>query len=98
MLRTRIPRNGSRSLVNSERSLSRPRLRVNSDFAIFAWILPLSELARLGGLQVLPSLWPVRDRATAELMQRFYRAMLQDRLAPTAALRQAQIALWKKQP
>lgn len=51
-----------------------------------------------GASQVLASLWPVRDRATAELMQRFYGAMLHDGLAPAAALRQAQIALWREQP
>lgn len=46
-----------------------------------------------GASQVLASLWPVRDRATAELMQRFYHGMLHERLAPAAALRQAQLAL-----
>jgi CHAT domain-containing protein len=46
-----------------------------------------------GASQVMASLWPVRDRATAELMQHFYRAMLQAGLAPTAALRQAQLEL-----
>jgi len=51
-----------------------------------------------GASQVLASLWPVRDRATAELMQRFYRAMLHDRLPPAAALRQAQAALRQEQP
>jgi len=49
-----------------------------------------------GASQVLASLWPVRDRATAELMQRFYRALFRDRLPASAALRQAQIALWKE--
>jgi CHAT domain-containing protein len=49
-----------------------------------------------GASQVLASLWPIRDRATAELMRGFYRAMLRDRLAPAAALRQAQIALWRQ--
>lgn len=49
-----------------------------------------------GASEVLASLWPIRDRATAELMQRFYHAMLRDRLAPAAALRQAQLLLWRE--
>jgi CHAT domain-containing protein len=40
--------------------------------------------------RVVASLWPVDDLATAELMKRFYRGMLVDRLAPAAALRRAQ--------
>jgi len=43
--------------------------------------------------RVVASLWPVQDRATAELMTRFYRAMWQDGLAPAAALRAAQRSL-----
>jgi CHAT domain-containing protein len=42
---------------------------------------------------VVASLWDVRDRSTAELMTRFYRAMLQDHLAPAAALRAAQVSM-----
>jgi CHAT domain-containing protein/tetratricopeptide (TPR) repeat protein len=40
--------------------------------------------------RVVASLWPVDDLATAELMKRFYRSMLVDRLTPAAALRAAQ--------
>lgn len=36
------------------------------------------------------SLWRVRDRATSELMERFYRALLDDGLPPAAALAAAQ--------
>lgn len=43
--------------------------------------------------RVVASLWPVKDRTTAELMSLFYRAMWQDGLAPAAALRAAQRAL-----
>ncbi|HEX9942078.1 MAG TPA: CHAT domain-containing protein, partial [Thermoanaerobaculia bacterium] len=43
-----------------------------------------------GARRVLVSLWPVEDRATAELMRRFYREMLQNGLPPAAALRAAQ--------
>ena len=45
---------------------------------------------------MLASLWPVRDRATAELMRRFYRGMFHDGLSPSAALRQAQIEMWNQ--
>jgi CHAT domain-containing protein/tetratricopeptide (TPR) repeat protein len=43
--------------------------------------------------RVVASLWRVQDRATAELMTRFYRAMWRDHLAPAAALREAQRSL-----
>lgn len=49
-----------------------------------------------GASQVVASLWPVRDRAAAELMQRFYRSMLRDGQRPTAALRAAQIEIWNQ--
>jgi CHAT domain-containing protein len=42
---------------------------------------------------VVATLWRVSDRATAELMQTFYRGMLSDGLRPAAALRAAQDAL-----
>jgi CHAT domain-containing protein/Tfp pilus assembly protein PilF len=46
-----------------------------------------------GAQRVALSLWQVDDEATAELMSRFYTAMLRDGLAPTAALRSAQLGL-----
>lgn len=46
-----------------------------------------------GAIRVVASLWPVQDRATAELMSHFYRAMLRDGQSPAAALREAQLAL-----
>ena len=46
-----------------------------------------------GAARVVASLWNVNDAATAELMQHFYRAMLVEKLPPTAALRAAQLAL-----
>jgi CHAT domain-containing protein len=46
-----------------------------------------------GAARVLASLWQVQDRPATELMVRFYRAMLQDRLPPAAALRAAQLSL-----
>ncbi|MBI1745934.1 MAG: CHAT domain-containing protein [Acidobacteria bacterium] len=49
-----------------------------------------------GASRVMASLWQVEDRATAELMAHFYRGLLgRERLSPAAALRQAQIAMWK---
>jgi CHAT domain-containing protein/tetratricopeptide (TPR) repeat protein len=49
-----------------------------------------------GAASVVASLWQVNDEATAELMGHFYKAMLTDKLAPSAALREAQIAMWKQ--
>jgi CHAT domain-containing protein len=43
--------------------------------------------------RVLVSLWEVDDEAAAELMRRFYRALLAEGLPPAAALRAAQAAL-----
>ena len=49
-----------------------------------------------GAPRVLASLWKVDDRATAELMKRLYSAMLGSAaLTPAAALRAAQIEMWK---
>ena len=49
-----------------------------------------------GASRVLASLWNAEDEATAELMAQFYKAMEQDHLSPAAALRQAQIQMWKQ--
>ncbi|MEZ5429159.1 MAG: CHAT domain-containing protein [Pyrinomonadaceae bacterium] len=46
-----------------------------------------------GASDVVASLWKVDDRATADLMERFYRKMLKDKLPPADALRQAQISM-----
>jgi CHAT domain len=43
--------------------------------------------------RVVASLWNVEDRATAELMKRFYEGVLKRQLRPSAALREAQLAL-----
>ncbi len=49
-----------------------------------------------GAPRVVASLWTVDDQATAELMKRFYRGMLGPRrLRPSAALREAQVAMRK---
>jgi CHAT domain-containing protein len=50
-----------------------------------------------GAPRVVASLWQVDDRATAELMKRFYQGMLGgERLRPAAALRAAQVAMWRQ--
>jgi CHAT domain-containing protein len=49
-----------------------------------------------GAPRVVASLWQVDDRATAQLMARFYEAMLGQGLRPAAALRAAQVAMWKE--
>jgi CHAT domain-containing protein len=48
-----------------------------------------------GAPRVVASLWQVDDRATAQLMRRFYEAMLAEGLRPAAALRAAQVGMWK---
>lgn len=48
-----------------------------------------------GAPRVVVSLWNVNDRATSDLMAKFYRKMLKEGLRPAAALRAAQIEMWK---
>ncbi|HXG65739.1 MAG TPA: CHAT domain-containing protein [Blastocatellia bacterium] len=49
-----------------------------------------------GAARVVVSLWSVNDRATADLMTIFYEKMLKRGLSPAAALRAAQVEMWKK--
>jgi CHAT domain-containing protein/Tfp pilus assembly protein PilF len=51
-----------------------------------------------GAPRVVASLWNVNDQATANLMKLFYQRMLKDGLRPAAALRAAQIDMWKTEP
>ena len=46
-----------------------------------------------GAARVVASLWKVDDEATAELMKRFYRHMLQNNMPAAAALRAAQMEM-----
>jgi CHAT domain-containing protein len=50
-----------------------------------------------GATRVVSSLWEVNDVATAELMKRFYRGMLDKGLPPSAALRDAQLEMYRQQ-
>lgn len=49
-----------------------------------------------GAPRIVASLWDVNDAATAELMSRFYRHLLKDKLPATAALRAAQLSMSKE--
>jgi CHAT domain-containing protein/Tfp pilus assembly protein PilF len=50
-----------------------------------------------GAPRIIASLWKVDDRATSELMKRFYQGMLgPEALRPAGALRQAQLSIWKQ--
>jgi CHAT domain-containing protein/uncharacterized protein HemY len=51
-----------------------------------------------GAARVVASLWRVDDTATAELMKLFYHRMLRDGMRPAAALREAQVGMWKRAP
>ncbi len=48
-----------------------------------------------GSKSVVGSLWKVDDRATEELMEHFYRALLSEGKTPAAALRAAKTAMWE---
>ena len=49
-----------------------------------------------GAARVVVSLWSVNDRATAELMAKFYERMLKRGERPAAALRAAQVEMWRR--
>ncbi|HJX83450.1 MAG TPA: CHAT domain-containing tetratricopeptide repeat protein, partial [Candidatus Angelobacter sp.] len=49
-----------------------------------------------GATRVVASLWSVNDAATSELMARFYKEVQQGKMQPAAALRAAQIQMWKQ--
>lgn len=49
-----------------------------------------------GASRVMASMWKVDDEATAALMKTFYDKMLREELTPAAALRQAQLELWRR--
>ena len=49
-----------------------------------------------GAARVVVSLWNVNDKATADLMTKFYEKMLKQGQTPAAALRAAQVEMWKQ--
>ncbi len=49
-----------------------------------------------GAARVVVSLWSVNDKATADLMTKFYEKMLKQRERPAAALRAAQVEMWRQ--
>ncbi len=49
-----------------------------------------------GAARVVVSLWNVNDQATAELMTKFYQRMLKQGERPAAALRAAQVEMWRQ--
>ncbi len=50
-----------------------------------------------GAKRVVASLWKVDDDATGEMMGRFYKEMLEGNRSPAAALREAQVEMWKQE-
>ena len=50
-----------------------------------------------GVARVVASLWNVDDKRTAELMKRFYEKMLKENMQPAAALRAAQLEMWRSE-
>jgi hypothetical protein len=53
---------------------------------------------RAGAKSVVAGLWKVDDASTAELMKHFYVGLLQQKLAPGAALRYAQMRIYREYP
>jgi CHAT domain-containing protein len=49
-----------------------------------------------GAARVIASMWSVDDGATAELMTHFYQGILNKGLTPAAAMRSAQIEMWRQ--
>lgn len=49
-----------------------------------------------GAQRIVTSLWRVSDAGTPVLMTKFYQGMLQQGLTPAAALRAAQLQMWKE--
>jgi CHAT domain-containing protein len=49
-----------------------------------------------GASRVVVSLWNVNDQATSDLMARFYRRILKENQRPAAALRMAQVEMWRQ--
>ena len=48
-----------------------------------------------GAPRVVATLWEIDDRTTAEVMKHFYQSMLGQGERPAAALRAAQVSMWR---
>ncbi|MEW6735246.1 MAG: CHAT domain-containing protein [Acidobacteriota bacterium] len=48
-----------------------------------------------GSARVMASLWDIEDRATAKLIEHFYKGLIREKLRPAAALQKAQRTMWK---
>jgi CHAT domain-containing protein len=49
-----------------------------------------------GAARVMASPWSVNDGVTAQFMKRFYEGLFTGKLPPAAALRAAQIDMWRR--
>ncbi|MFY9558363.1 MAG: CHAT domain-containing tetratricopeptide repeat protein, partial [Blastocatellia bacterium] len=50
-----------------------------------------------GAPRVVASLWKVKEKATEELMTRFYQAVFRERMQPAEALQRAAASMWREQ-
>ena len=88
------PRDLSPEPAGGPRRCSRPAAPRSARRSTAKGLVGLTRGFQYAGARgVLVSLWEVEDRATAELMSRLYREMLQRGRTPAAALRTAQTAL-----
>lgn len=75
--------------------LSACRTAVGKDFKGEGLVGLARGFMYAGAPRVVGSLWSTDDKATAELMVRFYRQMLKVNQRPSAALRAAQMQMWR---
>jgi len=75
--------------------LSACRTALGRDFKGEGLVSLARSFMYAGAPRVVGSLWSTDDKATAELMVRFYRRMLKENLRPAAALRAAQVEMWR---
>ena len=65
--------------------------------ALSALMVLFTSISRSAGApRIVASLWDVDDRASNELIKKFYQGLLgPEHLRPAEVLRQAQISIWK---